>query len=109
MWIYQSSALLTRQFPTKNRLWGILRLHIPCTSSYYIRMARPKKRSDRHQQKTVSFRLPQSLMARFRKLAEKNRRTLSGEAQLAFENHLSTNGFAMRDGEAEADNTSTPP
>jgi predicted DNA-binding protein len=51
-------------------------------------MARSKKSSDRHRQKTVSFRLPEALMERFRALARKNRRTLSGEAQVALESHL---------------------
>jgi hypothetical protein len=61
-------------------------------------MARPKKKSDRHRHKTVSFRLPQPLVEQLRDLAVRNRRTLSGEAQLAFENHVArTSG----DGEAK--------
>ena len=54
-------------------------------------MAREGTSSDRHKQKTVSFRLPDYLMAQLRVLARRNRRTLSGEAQLAFENHLAAN------------------
>jgi predicted DNA-binding protein len=44
--------------------------------------------ADRHLRKTVSFRLPVQLMARLRRLAGSNRRTLSGEVQVALENHL---------------------
>jgi predicted DNA-binding protein len=56
-------------------------------------MKRPKNASDRHKQKTVSFRLPQELTSRLRTLAKRNRRTLSGEAQLALEYHLAANGL----------------
>jgi hypothetical protein len=56
-------------------------------------MKRPHKRTDRHRQKTVSFRLPVPLMEQFRRLAQQNRRTLSGEAEIALENHLSANGL----------------
>jgi hypothetical protein len=56
-------------------------------------MARSKKQPDRHQQKTVSFRLPEPLVEKLRVLAKRNRRTLSGEAQMAFENHLGQNGL----------------
>ena len=52
----------------------------------------PKRNSDRHKQKTVSFRLPESLMELFRTLADRNRRTLSGEVRIAIENHLVANG-----------------
>ena len=41
---------------------------------------------------TVSFRLPKQLMEKVRRLAKKNRRTLSGEVQLAIEQHLQVNG-----------------
>lgn len=51
-------------------------------------MPRPRKQPDRHQQKTVSFRLPEALVEQLRDLAHRNRRTLSGEAQVAFERHL---------------------
>src|SRR5437879_514088 len=51
-------------------------------------MPNPKKTSDRHRHKTVSFRLPDSLMELFRSLATRNRRTLSGEVRIAIENHL---------------------
>jgi hypothetical protein len=61
-------------------------------------MARSKKASDRHQQKTVSFRLPEPLVEQLRVLAKRNRRTLSGEAQMAFENHLSRSGLWSGDG-----------
>jgi predicted DNA-binding protein len=57
-------------------------------------MTRPRKQPDRHRQKTVSFRLPEELMAELRHLAERNRRTLSGEARVAFETHLAANGVA---------------
>jgi predicted DNA-binding protein len=60
-------------------------------------MKRPKNASDRHKQKTVSFRLPQPLTARLRALAKRNRRTLSGEAQLALEIHLAANGLLRTD------------
>jgi predicted DNA-binding protein len=51
-------------------------------------MPRPKKTAKTLRQKTVSFRLPDALMQRFRRLALANHRTLSGEVQLALENHL---------------------
>ncbi len=50
------------------------------------------KSSDRHKQKTVSFRLPEDLMELFRALASRNRRTLSGEVRIAIEKHLAANG-----------------
>ena len=56
-----------------------------------------KKNSDRHKQKTVSFRLPEALMEYFRALARRNRRTLSGEVRIAIENHLAANGMAADD------------
>lgn len=68
-------------------------------------MARSKKQADRHQQKTVSFRLPESLVEQLRVLAKRNRRTLSGEAQMAFENHLGHNGLWSGDGSLSADDT----
>ena len=58
-------------------------------------MGRPKKEPD-SRQRTVSFRLPDGLMEEFRSLARRNRRTLSGEVQLALENHL-----ALRSGGLE--------
>jgi hypothetical protein len=61
-------------------------------------MARSKKTPDRHQQKTVSFRLPEALVEQLRVLAKRNRRTLSGEAQMAFENHLGQSGLWSGDG-----------
>jgi hypothetical protein len=60
-------------------------------------MPRSKKNPDRHQQKTVSFRLPEPLVDQLRLLAKRNRRTLSGEAQMAFENHLSRHGLRRPD------------
>lgn len=57
-------------------------------------MSSLKKKSNHHKQKTVSFRLPDELMAQIRELAKKNRRTLSGEVQIALELHLQTNGFS---------------
>lgn len=64
-------------------------------------MSRPKKKSDRHKHKTVSFRLPDELMAQFRLLARRNRRTLSGEAEIALESHLGSNGlWSAADGAA---------
>jgi hypothetical protein len=60
-------------------------------------MAQPKKTSDRHKQKTVSFRLPEHLMEVFRTLAEQNRRTLSGEVRIAIENHLAAHGVKPRE------------
>lgn len=47
-----------------------------------------QKKSTASQQKTVSFRLPDTLMEELRELAKKNRRTLSGELQMAIEEHL---------------------
>jgi hypothetical protein len=61
-------------------------------------MARPPRQTDRHQQKTVSFRLPDGLVEQLRVLARTNRRTLSGEAQVAFENHLQRNGLWSPEG-----------
>jgi hypothetical protein len=55
-------------------------------------MARAHKNADRHRQRTVSFRLPDEVMDELRILAKRNRRTLSGEAQLAFEKHLAASG-----------------
>lgn len=55
-------------------------------------MSNLKKTADRHKQKTVSFRLPEPLMDSFRRLASRNRRTLSGEVRIAIENHLAANG-----------------
>ena len=54
-------------------------------------MASARKSPDRHKHRTVSFRLPDQVMERLRTLAQRNRRTLSGEAQIAFENHLAAN------------------
>jgi hypothetical protein len=54
-------------------------------------MPKPKRSIDRHKQKTVSFRLPEELMESFRALADRNRRTLSGEVRIAIENHLAAN------------------
>jgi hypothetical protein len=56
-------------------------------------MKRPKNAADRHTQKTVSFRLPERLTALLRVLAQRNRRTLSGETQIALENHLAVHGL----------------
>jgi predicted DNA-binding protein len=58
-------------------------------------MVRPRKKTDRHRHKTVSFRLAEELMHQLRLLAEQNRRTLSGEVRLALENHLANNAVAM--------------
>ena len=56
-------------------------------------MARAKKTGGgNNRPKTVSFRLPPDLMEEMRALAKQNRRTLSGEVQLALEMHLSSNG-----------------
>jgi predicted transcriptional regulator len=55
-------------------------------------MAGAGRNLNRHKHKTVSFRLPDQVMKQLRKLARRNRRTLSGEAQIAFENHLAANG-----------------
>ncbi len=66
-------------------------------------MSPSKKGSDRHRQKTVSFRLPEPLMVQLRLLAKRNRRTLSGEAQIAFESHLTANGLDCGDDPAEPD------
>jgi predicted DNA-binding protein len=57
----------------------------------------PKKTSDRHKQKTVSFRLPEPLMELFRTLAERNRRTLSGEVRVAIEKHLAAHGIKLKE------------
>ncbi len=57
-------------------------------------MAASKNKSNHHQQKTVSFRLPEDLMAELRDLAKRNRRTLSGELHLAIEEHLRRHGLA---------------
>lgn len=67
-------------------------------------MAAPKKKSNHHKQKTVSFRLPDDLMDDLRTLAKKNRRTLSGELQLAIERHLDHQGVATP---AEGDGQAT--
>ena len=56
-------------------------------------MKRPKNAADRHTRKTVSFRLPERLTALLRVLAQRNRRTLSGETQIALENHLAAHGL----------------
>lgn len=56
-------------------------------------MGTSKPRLDRHQQKTVSFRLPEPLTAQLRALAQRNRRTLSGEVQMALEKHLAAHGL----------------
>lgn len=61
-------------------------------------MPKPKRSTDRHKQKTVSFRLPEELMDSFRSLADRNRRTLSGEVRIAIENHLAANSVPT-DGE----------
>jgi predicted transcriptional regulator len=60
-------------------------------------MARPKKTPHAPRRKTVSFRLPDELMAQMRLLARKNRRTLSGEVQIALERHLQASGRAHSD------------
>jgi hypothetical protein len=62
-------------------------------------MGKSKKPPKRPRQKTVSFRLPDDLVEQMRVLAEQNRRTLSGEVQMAFEKHLSSNGFGGETGE----------
>jgi hypothetical protein len=73
-----------------------------CTVPYnYVMPA--KRASDRHKRKTVSFRLPEQLMDQLRALARKNRRTLSGEAQIAFEQHLTALGVGPVDGEKNGD------
>jgi hypothetical protein len=64
-------------------------------------MARSKNNPDRHQHKTVSFRLPESLVEQLRTLAKRNRRTLSGEAQMAFESHLTQFGLWSPDHESK--------
>ncbi|MBL8798204.1 MAG: hypothetical protein JNM56_30195 [Planctomycetia bacterium] len=56
-------------------------------------MSADQRKNDRHKQKTVSFRLPEGLMAQFRLLATRNRRTLSAEAQLALEARLAAEGL----------------
>jgi hypothetical protein len=58
-------------------------------------MPTKKKNSDRHRHKTVSFRLPEGLMELFRSLAARNRRTLSGEVQVAIESHLAAHGVTL--------------
>jgi hypothetical protein len=60
-------------------------------------MGRPKKNADRHVHKTVSFRFPDALVEQMRVLAKRNRRTLSGEAQMALENHLARYGLPPGD------------
>jgi hypothetical protein len=61
-------------------------------------MVAAKKKSDQQRQKTVSFRLPEELMEPLRVLAKKNRRTQSGELQIAIEAHLRANGLATPPG-----------
>ena len=61
-------------------------------------MALPKKHTSQPRQKTVSFRLPEELMQEMRRLAKENRRTLSGEVQLAMEKHLHADGMSGSDG-----------
>jgi hypothetical protein len=56
-----------------------------------------KSSSDRHQQKTVSFRLPGPLVEQLRALAGRNRRTQSGELQIALEKHLTAHGLPSPD------------
>jgi len=63
-------------------------------------MPKSKNSLDRHKQKTVSFRLPEPLTAQLRLLAGRNRRTLSGEAQIALEQHLAAQGLWCLDGQA---------
>ncbi len=69
-------------------------------------MAASKKKSNHHQQKTVSFRLPEDLMEKLRELAKTNRRTLSGELQIAIEEHLKRGAALTRstmgDGDGQA-------
>jgi hypothetical protein len=60
-------------------------------------MPNSRKNADRHKQKTVSFRLPETLMDAFRDLANRNRRTLSGEVRIAIENHLAASGVRIDD------------
>lgn len=55
-------------------------------------MARNRNSPKESRPKTVSFRLPDELMERVRRLAKQNRRTLSGEVQLALERHLQIRG-----------------
>jgi len=55
-------------------------------------MTARKKSSNSRRQKTASFRLPDELMLQLRDLAKTNRRTLSGEVQIAIEAHLRNNG-----------------
>jgi len=66
-------------------------------------MKKPTNDPAPSRQKTVSFRLPEELMVEMRRLAKHNRRTLSGEVQIAMEKHLHENGFASRDGQAKSD------
>jgi TraY domain-containing protein len=74
-----------------------------CRLVYNAAMTRPRKQPDRHRQKTVSFRLPEELMGQLRRLAERNRRTLSGEARVAFETHLAANGLSYPVGDLKRD------
>lgn len=60
-----------------------------------------RKKTVRPRAKTVSFRLPDEVMAEMRNLASKNRRTLSGEVQIAMEQHLRANGLAEHDGKKD--------
>lgn len=62
-------------------------------------MARTKKPADRHKQRTFSFRLPEPLMELLRRLARENRRTLSGELQVALEHHLAAHGLKLAEGD----------
>jgi predicted DNA-binding protein len=55
-------------------------------------MKSSSKKIDAARAKTVSFRLPGPLMEKLRTLAKVNRRTLSGELQIAIEKHLHANG-----------------
>jgi hypothetical protein len=56
-------------------------------------MSPRKKNSDGQKRKTVSFRLPNHLVALVRALAVQNRRTLSGEVHVALERHLTAHGY----------------
>jgi predicted DNA-binding protein len=51
-------------------------------------MAGRDPKPDRHQQKTISFRIPAQLMEALRTLAKRNDHTLSQEAGLAIEAHI---------------------
>lgn len=68
-------------------------------------MARNRNSPKESRPKTVSFRLPDELMEHLRRLAKQNRRTLSGEVQLALEQHLENNGIA---GDAKEKKTTLP-